>query len=119
MAGSHPRRHRGAGAERGAAVARKDPLGDRLSGLGHRTCRQQGGADGAGQIRQHRGEAVMMRLLGFIGGALTLALVQAAPAGAMTIEKIVSHKGVTAWLVREKAVPLVALNYAFKGGVVL
>ena len=58
----------------------------------------------------------MMRLLGFIGGALTLALVQAAPAGAMTIEKIVSPKGITAWLVREKAVPLVALNYAFKGG---
>ncbi|MBS0534864.1 MAG: insulinase family protein [Proteobacteria bacterium] len=58
----------------------------------------------------------MMRLLAVAAGALTLALVQLSPASAMTIEKIVSPKGITAWLVREKAVPLVALNYAFKGG---
>lgn len=58
----------------------------------------------------------MMRLLAGVAGALTLALVQVSPAGAMTIEKIVSPKGIAAWLVREKAVPLVALNYAFSGG---
>ena len=34
----------------------------------------------------------------------------------MTIEKIVSPSGIEAWLVREHAVPLVALNYAFHGG---
>jgi zinc protease len=34
----------------------------------------------------------------------------------MTIEKIVSPSGIEAWLVREKAVPLVTLNYAFHGG---
>ena len=34
----------------------------------------------------------------------------------MTIEKIVSPSGIQAWLVREHAVPLVALNYAFHGG---
>jgi zinc protease len=34
----------------------------------------------------------------------------------MTIEKIVSPSGIEAWLVREKAVPLITLNYAFHGG---
>jgi zinc protease len=34
----------------------------------------------------------------------------------MTIERIVSPSGIEAWLVREKAVPLVTLNYAFHGG---
>ena len=37
-------------------------------------------------------------------------------ASAMTIEKIVSPAGIEAWLVREKAVPLITLNYAFHGG---
>jgi zinc protease len=50
--------------------------------------------------------------------ALTaLALFAIAPAAsAMTIEKIVSPSGIEAWLVREHALPLVALNYAFHGG---
>ena len=34
----------------------------------------------------------------------------------MKIEKIVSPSGIPAWLVREHAVPLVTLNYAFHGG---
>ena len=37
-------------------------------------------------------------------------------ASAMTIEKIVSPSGIQAWLVREKTVPLVTLNYSFHGG---
>ena len=37
-------------------------------------------------------------------------------ASAMTIEKIVSPSGIEAWLVREKSVPLITLNYAFRGG---
>jgi zinc protease len=37
-------------------------------------------------------------------------------ASAMTIEKIVSPSGIEAWLVREKSVPLITLNYAFLGG---
>jgi zinc protease len=46
-----------------------------------------------------------------------VALLTAAPAAsAMTIEKIVSPSGIAAWLVREKTVPLVSLNYAFRGG---
>jgi zinc protease len=39
-----------------------------------------------------------------------------APASAMTIEKIVSPSGIHAWLVREHSVPLVSLNYSFRGG---
>lgn len=46
-----------------------------------------------------------------------LALLAGAPsASAMNIEQIVSPSGIKAWLVREQAVPLVALNYAFHGG---
>jgi len=46
-----------------------------------------------------------------------LALFALAPAAsAVTIEKIVSPSGIEAWLVRERTVPLVALNYAFHGG---
>jgi zinc protease len=45
-----------------------------------------------------------------------LAFLAAVPASAMTIEKIVSPSGIQAWLVRESATPLVALNYAFHGG---
>jgi zinc protease len=54
----------------------------------------------------------------FAAAALVaLAWLGLAPAAsAMTIEKIVSPSGIAAWLVREHAVPLVALNYAFHGG---
>jgi zinc protease len=54
----------------------------------------------------------------FAAAALTaLAWLGVVPAAsAMTIEKIVSPSGIAAWLVREHAVPLVALNYAFHGG---
>ena len=45
-----------------------------------------------------------------------VALLTAVPASAMTIEKIVSPSGISAWLVREQAVPLVTLNFAFHGG---
>lgn len=50
--------------------------------------------------------------------ALALAALCAAVSGAsaMTIEKIVSPSGIQAWLVREHAVPLVAINFAFHGG---
>jgi zinc protease len=49
--------------------------------------------------------------------AAALAFVAAAPAAsAMKIEKIVTPAGITAWLAREHSVPLVALNYAFRGG---
>jgi zinc protease len=58
----------------------------------------------------------MSRHLSFFALA-ALAFFAAAPAvSAMQIEKIVSPAGIEAWLVREQATPLVALNYAFHGG---
>jgi len=47
--------------------------------------------------------------------AMTLAA-GTSSASAMQIEKIVSPAGIEAWLVHEHSVPLVSLNYAFKGG---
>jgi zinc protease len=54
-----------------------------------------------------------------LSGALVVAGTLAAsllPAGATTIERIVSPGGIVAWLVREPSVPLIALDFAFKGG---
>jgi zinc protease len=58
----------------------------------------------------------MSRLVAFVAAAALAWLATAAPAAAMSIEKIVSPSGIHAWLVRESSVPLVALNYAFHGG---
>src|SRR3974377_681146 len=38
------------------------------------------------------------------------------PAHATTIERVVSPSGIVAWLVHEPSVPLIALDFAFKGG---
>lgn len=58
----------------------------------------------------------MMRLFA-AACAAAFAFGAAAPsASAMNIEKIVSPSGIEAWLVREQAVPLVTLNYSFRGG---
>jgi zinc protease len=57
----------------------------------------------------------MNRLLAPLAAAFAV-IVLAFPAQAMTIEPIVSPSGIKAWLVREHATPLVALNYAFHGG---
>jgi zinc protease len=46
------------------------------------------------------------------------ALTVAAPASATTIERIVSPGGIEAWLVREPAIPLVVVDFAFAGGAV-
>jgi zinc protease len=53
--------------------------------------------------------------------ALRLTLVAAvpflaAPAGATTIERVVSPGGIVAWLVHEPAVPMIAVDVAFEGG---
>ncbi len=49
-----------------------------------------------------------------LAGFAFLAAVPAA--SAMKIEKILTPAGITAWLVREHSVPMVSLNYAFRGG---
>ena len=58
----------------------------------------------------------MKRLTASIFCVAAVLIAGASAASAMTIEKIVSPSGIEAWLVREKAVPLVTLNYAFHGG---
>jgi zinc protease len=45
-----------------------------------------------------------------------VAFAAAPPAAATTIERVISPGGIEAWLVREPAVPLIALNFAFLGG---
>jgi zinc protease len=45
-------------------------------------------------------------------------LLASTPALATTIERVVSPGGIEAWLVREPAVPLIALDFAFTGGAV-
>jgi zinc protease len=58
----------------------------------------------------------MIRLVASIFFAAAAAIASTNAASAMTIEKIVSPGGIEAWLVREKSLPLVTLNYAFHGG---
>ena len=58
----------------------------------------------------------MKPVIAAIAGVVAFALAGLTPAGAVTIETIVSPKGIKAWLVREKAVPLIAMSYAFNGG---
>jgi len=48
--------------------------------------------------------------------SLAVLLVSAAPALATTIERVVSPLGIEAWLVREPALPLIAVDFAFVGG---
>jgi len=50
--------------------------------------------------------------------ALAVLGASAAPAFATTIERVVSPGGIEAWLVREPAVPLIAVDFAFVGGAV-
>ena len=59
------------------------------------------------------------------GGIARLAILAAAlvacvapPAGATTIERVVSPGGIEAWLVHETAVPLIAVDFAFVGGAI-
>ena len=48
--------------------------------------------------------------------ALSIAAFAAQPAGATTVQRVVSPGGIVAWLVHEPSLPLVALNFAFDGG---
>jgi zinc protease len=49
-----------------------------------------------------------------VGAALLVGF--AAPAAATTIERVVSPGGIEAWLVQEPSVPLIAMDFAFRGG---
>ena len=48
--------------------------------------------------------------------ATILLVLSAALAQAFSIQEVKSPGGITAWLVSEKAIPLIAMNFAFKNG---
>lgn len=61
----------------------------------------------------------MNGMLRSVAGLLCLAFVAiaaATPGFAFTIEQVISPGGIKAWLVQDKAIPLIAMSYAFKGG---
>jgi zinc protease len=65
----------------------------------------------------HRTASAWRALRAFVGAAILLGLFAAAPsAQATTIEHVVSPKGIEAWLVHDRTVPLIALQYSFTGG---
>jgi len=55
----------------------------------------------------------MPRRLAIAAAAL---VVVAVPADATTVERVVSPGGIEAWLVREPAVPMIAVDFSFSGG---
>jgi zinc protease len=54
--------------------------------------------------------------LGAVAMAAAASLFLAAPAHATKIERVVSPGGIEFWLVRDSTVPLVAINFAIRGG---
>ncbi|PLX36165.1 MAG: peptidase M16 [Hyphomicrobiales bacterium] len=64
--------------------------------------------------------AISTRLAGLAGAlallSVAVVLTLTAPVRAMEIQRVVSPGGIEAWLVEEHTVPLVALNFAFRGG---
>lgn len=60
---------------------------------------------------------MMARMPQFLAGALIGAvLLVAPPAFATTIERVMSPGGIEIWLVQQKTVPLIAMDFAFRGG---
>ena len=62
-----------------------------------------------------------MLLNGLRRGAFALLLIlgAAAPAAAMNIERVVSPLGIEAWLVQDRLIPVVAVEFSFRGGTAL
>jgi zinc protease len=62
--------------------------------------------------------ALSRRIQGGVAAAILALPLFAAPALATTIERVVSPGGIEAWLVREPAIPMIAVEFAFVGGAV-
>ena len=60
----------------------------------------------------------MMRVVSLVATVAATSIMFAGSAGATTIERVVSPGGIEAWLVHERAVPLIAVEFAFVGGAV-
>ena len=65
-----------------------------------------------------RGMRAAGRVLGLLAAIAATGLMFEASAGATTIERVVSPGGIEAWVVHERAVPLIAVEFAFAGGAV-
>ena len=60
----------------------------------------------------------VMRVVSLAAAIAATSIMFATSAGATTIERVVSPGGIEAWLVHERAVPLIAVEFAFTGGAV-
>ncbi len=58
----------------------------------------------------------LRRLAGLLGPCLLVLSLMSAPAAALKIREVTTPGGITAWLVEDHAVPLIAMNFAFRGG---
>src|SRR5215470_7007111 len=90
-------------------MARQAPLGDRLS--------DQGAAQARGErhvIANLIAAPMRLPVIGLLIAAATL--LSSLPAAATKIQRIVTPAGIEAWLVQEPTVPLIALDFAFRGG---
>lgn len=56
--------------------------------------------------------SMLFACLAMLAAAISLSL----PAQAVDIREVVTPKGVKAWLVEDKTIPLIAMNFAFRGG---
>jgi zinc protease len=56
------------------------------------------------------------RLLSAIAASALAFVAFAAPVRATNVERVISPGGIEAWLVREPSVPVIAMDFAFKGG---
>jgi zinc protease len=68
--------------------------------------------------RLRAGRRAARRRASAAAGALLMLAAFSTPSSATTIERVVSPGGIEAWLVREPAVPLIAVDFAFVGGAV-
>ena len=100
------------GARRSADLARQPRLGHRLSG----TRRAGGGETHVNNLTARALFSFRQRLAWLAALPVVAMLVVATPAFATTIERVVSPGGIEAWLVREPAVPMIAIDFAFVGG---
>lgn len=61
----------------------------------------------------------LQRLLSVIAVVVVLAFTAAAPAYAIDVKRVVSPGGIEAWFVEDATVPLVSLEFTFRGGAAL
>ena len=95
-----------------AQISQPGPLGRRISAAG---CRSQEVRDRA-MIMPSRSQLLTATATLFLALVfLTLPAIVAARA-AVTIQEVVSEKGIKAWLVEDYSVPIISVRFAFGGG---